>query len=570
MTLTSEPTTASANSSSQDASGIKVYRALAKAFVAEGVDTAFVLMGDGNMYWATAMAREHGVKLIHARHEHSAVAMADGYARKTGRVGIASTTCGPGFTQIVTALTVAVRRGTPMVIFVGDTPMGDFYNVQQMDQRPLAESTGAAFIALRSPDRMLDDVRNAFYIAQYERRPVVVSVPMDLQAQTLDWVPEIEPSATLLPVQQRMMPDPAIIAQVAKRIKESRKPIIIGGEGAVLSDAGDVIASLADKIGAVVSTSLRAKGLFDTNAWSLGTSGTFAGDVAREFYAEADLVISVGASLTSYTTEQGYLFPNAQVIQIDQKPRGLWQGLRVADLHLRGDGRASVEAIVAALGDFKATGFRTPEGAAKLKASKPDAKPYPIDPGTIDPREALLELDRTIPADWDIVVGCAHFFNFVVTHMGGRLPQRWIITHDFGAIGQGLPTAIGVAATRKDGKVLLIEGDGSFLMHVQELEVLARQGIKMLTAVINDGAYSAETHKLGAAGVHIGEAVFGKPDLTALAKGFQLGGASISSLGRMASLLTEYEKGKSAVVWDVHVSSQVPSQQYRRLFWGEN
>ena len=168
------------------------------------------------------------------------------------------------------------------------------------------------------------------------------------------------------------------------------------------------------------------------------------------------------------------------------------------------------------------------------------------------------------------MVGCAHFFNFVVTHMGGRLPQRWIITHDFGAIGQGLPTAIGVAATRKDGKVLLIEGDGSFLMHVQELEVLARQGIKLLTAVMNDGAYSAETHKLAAAGVSPDEAVFGKPDLATLAKGFKLDGASVSSLGRMASLLAAYESGSRSVVWDLHVSSQVPSQQYRRLFWGDN
>lgn len=550
---------------------VKVYQALAKAFAAEGVDTAFILMGDGNMYWATSLAREHGVRLVHARHEHSAVAMADGYARKTGRVGVASTTCGPGFTQIMTALTVAVRRGTPLVIFVGDTPLGDAYHVQQINQRPLAEATGARFIPIHSADRILDDVRAAFYTAQFERCPVVVSVPMDLQAQTLDWLPDITPSADLLPKPQRASPDPAAVAAAVDRIISAQRPILIAGEGAVLSEAEGPANLLADRIGALLATTLRAKGLFDQSPWSLGTSGTFAGDVAREFYAEADLVIGVGASLTAYTTEQGYLFPNAQVIQIDEKPRGLWEGLRVADLHVRGDARATLEAIAAALphGAGGRTGFRSSETEARLRGAKPDARPYPIDEGTIDPREAVLELDRVIPPDWDIVVGCAHFFNFVVTHMGGRAPRRWHIAHDFGAIGQALPTAIGVATARPDGKVVLIEGDGSFLMHVQELEVLARQGIKILSVVMNDGAYSAETHKLAAVGVDIREAVFGKPDLAALARGFTLKGEKVSSLGKMQDLLAEYSNHQGSVVWDVHVSSQVPSQQYRRIFWGE-
>ena len=463
-------TKASIAAGSQDA--MKAYRALAHAFAAEDVDTTFILMGDGNMYWATALAREHNVNLVHARHEHSAVAMADGYARKTGKVGVASTTCGPGFTQIMTALTVAVRRGTPLVVFVGDTPVSDFYHIQEIDQRPLAEATGARFVAIRSTDRMLDDVRNAFYTAQFERCPVVVSVPMDLQQQTIDWLPEITPSKTLLPKPQRVSPDPDIIKEAATLIAASSHPIIIAGEGAILSGAGDAAAALGQHIGALFSTTLRAKGFFDTSPWSIGTSGTFAGDLAREYFAQADVVIGVGASLTSYTTEQGYLFPNAKVIQIDQRPRGLWQGLRVADLHVRGDAKVALENIAKALPGGDRPGFRSAENERKIREEKPEARPYQLESNTIDPREAVMELDRAIPADWDIVVGCAHFFNFVVTHMKGRLPQRWHICHDFGAIGQALPTAIGLAAARPDGKVVMIEGDGTFLMHIQELEVL--------------------------------------------------------------------------------------------------
>ncbi len=115
---------------------------LVKAFVAEGTEMLFTLMGDANMYWSAAMAEQPGVRVIHARHEHAAVAMADGYARATGRVGVASTTCGPGFTQIMTALTMAARADTPLVVFAGDSPIGAAWYLQQIDMAPLALATG--------------------------------------------------------------------------------------------------------------------------------------------------------------------------------------------------------------------------------------------------------------------------------------------------------------------------------------------------------------------------------------------------------------------------------------------
>ena len=97
---------------------------LAQAFAAEGVDTLFTLMGDANMYWSASMADHQKVRLIHARHEHCCVAMADAYARATGKVGVGSVTCGPGYTQIMTALAMAARGNAPVVVFAGDAPIG--------------------------------------------------------------------------------------------------------------------------------------------------------------------------------------------------------------------------------------------------------------------------------------------------------------------------------------------------------------------------------------------------------------------------------------------------------------
>src|SRR6185369_11775754 len=109
---------------------------LAQAFAAEGTDTLFTLMGDANMYWSAAMADNQKTRLVHARHEHCAVAMADGYARATGKIGVASVTCGPGYTQIMTALTMAARGSIPLVVFAGDAPIGASWYVQEIDQAP--------------------------------------------------------------------------------------------------------------------------------------------------------------------------------------------------------------------------------------------------------------------------------------------------------------------------------------------------------------------------------------------------------------------------------------------------
>jgi thiamine pyrophosphate-dependent acetolactate synthase large subunit-like protein len=118
-----------------------IYEALAQSFAAEGVDTHFTLMGDGNMHWATAMKNLDGMSTFAVRHEHCACAMAMGYHLATGKVGVASVTCGPGFTQVMTALTGASRARIPMVIFAGEAPMHAKWYNQALDQRRQAVRT---------------------------------------------------------------------------------------------------------------------------------------------------------------------------------------------------------------------------------------------------------------------------------------------------------------------------------------------------------------------------------------------------------------------------------------------
>jgi acetolactate synthase I/II/III large subunit len=549
---------------------LPVHEVLADAFAAEGVETVFALMGDANMYWATCLSQKHGVRLVHARHEHSAVAMADGYARATGRVGVATLTCGPAFTQILTALAVAVQRRVPMVVFAGDTPVGDIYHAQQLNQRPLAEAVGAKFIPLRSLDRLLADVQEAFYIARHHSWPVILSVPMDMQAETFPWLAEYATSEGLVPRSQRPRPDPEVVREAAGMLTESQRPILLAGEGAVRSGARPEIEELAAETGALLATTLRAKGMFDGSEFNIGVAGAFASTEARDLFSEADLVVGVGAGLGFYTTEGGYLYPGARTIQIDIKPHGLWQGLRVADLHMTADAKVGVQALMEDVRERSGKGarYRSEQVRTRIADSTPDMRQMPLEPDTLDPRQAVLELDRVVPKDWDVVVGVGHFFNWV-THLHGRPPERYHITHDFGAIGQGLPTAIGVAAARGDGKVLLLEGDGSLLMHIQELEVLARHNIQLLICILNDGAYGAEVHKLRAMGIYADEAIFGRTDLAGIARAFGLGGAKVKEPGKLGALFADHVGSGRSGLWDIDIAGNVPSAQYRRVYFGE-
>ncbi|MCG6902379.1 MAG: thiamine pyrophosphate-binding protein, partial [Rhodobacter sp.] len=162
------------------ADGGRVFDVLARAFAQENVTTCFALMGDANMNWATRLG-ESGCRMIYVRHEHCAAAAAMAYARKSGEVGVATVTCGPGVTQLMTALPAAVRAGLPLVIFAGEPPLKAGWYNQAIDHAPLVTATGAAYHALHHVARMPTAVRDAFLQARQERRPVVIGVPFDLQ-----------------------------------------------------------------------------------------------------------------------------------------------------------------------------------------------------------------------------------------------------------------------------------------------------------------------------------------------------------------------------------------------------
>lgn len=542
-----------------------IYEALAHAFAAEGVSTHFTLMGDGNMHWATAMKNLDGMSSYYARHEHCACAMAMGYFSATGEVGVASVTCGPGFTQIMTALAVASRNRVPLVVFAGEVPMNAKWYSQAIEQQPLAAAAGAHYIAAHSPQRMYQYVREAFHTARHERRPVVIGVPYDLQKQPMPDVGEYRPSSEVLPAAEAPPPHAHQVAELAERLANAKCPIIIAGRGVMAAGAQAAVEALADASVALLATTLPARGMFDHHPFSIGISGGYARKIAREIGAQADLVVTFGASLSYYTVDGGNMYPKAKVAQVDLEPIGLRQGLKAADFYVRADAKLTAEAVARLLRERapKAT-IRTAELARRIREEPADDAEFPIAEGVLDPRAVIEELDRVLPKDFDSVSGSGHQSYFHST-MRGRKPENYHAMRDFGAIGNGIAFAIGVAAARRNGKVVLFEGDGSLLMHVQELEMIQRHKLKLLICVLNDGAYGSEIHKLRAEGIDDSGSVFGRTDLASIAQGFGLRGATVTELSQLKPLFDAYQAQDKAEIWNIHISDQVVNPGTRRL-----
>jgi thiamine pyrophosphate-dependent acetolactate synthase large subunit-like protein len=526
------------------------------------VQTCFALLGDANMNWAARLAAL-GCRMVYVRHEHCAVAAAMAYARKTGDVGVATVTCGPGVTQLTTALPAAVRAHLPVVVFAGEAPLKSGWYNQELDQGPLITATGAAYHRLHMPERMAVAVRDAFLQARRERRPVVIGVPFDLQARA--WEASMDmprPSRDLLPQPSPMPPHPDDVARAAQLIAGAERVVVLAGLGAVESGAAAACRALAAKTGGLLATTLPARGLFHDDPYCIGISGSFTPEVGLEYLKEADLVIAVGCSLALHAGGGGQLWPKARLLQVDIDPVGVNQGQEVARHHLRADARMGVEALTAALPE-RTRGWRTDAMAARIRDSKPDSQAFEVEPDKLDPRRVVEALEAALPGDWEMVNSgghCSWFF----AQMPSRPQEKFLTIREFGAIGNGISFAMGVAAARPDRTVVLFDGDGSLMMHVQELETIRRHGLRILIVVMNDGAYGSEVHKLRSEGVSEEGAVFGYCDFAAIARGFGLPGSRVTNLDDLPRLVKEFAASAGGAVWDFHVSDKVLSPTIRR------
>jgi thiamine pyrophosphate-dependent acetolactate synthase large subunit-like protein len=549
----------------------RVYQALAGAISDAGIDTVFCVLGDGNLDLMVELAERHDVRLVHARHEQGATAMADGYARRSGRLGVCSVTHGPGLTQTATSLRVAVAHASRLLLLAGDTPTGDPHHIQSLRQAPYVESLGARHVALRTPGRWRADLAEALAGAA-AGHPTVFGAPTDLQmadagpdahtshfAQAPPGAPGITATATA----------DSGLADAVALLAAAKAPVIVAGRGA--SSATTELLALAEALAAPLVTTLGANGLAAGHAQLSGLIGGLGAPAANATLHGADCVLVVGASLNPWSTRGGTLLAGERVIQIDTDRLSFGRFLTPA-VALWGDARATLSALAARLpavtGDPGRTPPRPDRHASPAGAADADADrgTDPGDGGPIDPRRVFAVLDAALPRRRTLVLDGGHFITFACNTLGASAPERFIFSCDFATIGQGLAMATGAAVAAPADRTTLIVGDGGFLMSIAELDTAVRYRLPLNIVVVNDGAYGQEVHSLAAKGLPTHHAVFDVPDLGGLGRAYGADGHLISEaaeLDRLPAMLTA--AGGPRVI-DIRVDPAVVSEAASEIF----
>ena len=485
-----------------------------------GVGHAFGVVGSGNFHVTNAL-RAHGVPFTAARHECGAATMADAYARTSGEVAVLTLHQGCGLTNALTGITEAAKSRTPLLVLAADTGGSAVRSNFRIDQDALAAAVGAVPERVHSAASAVADVVRAYETCRGLRRTVVLSLPLDVQAQ------ECEAAAPTYVQRLPARPHPDAAAALAALIDGAERPVFIAGRGA--RGAGPALAALADTCGALLATSAVANGLFSGHPFGLGISGGFATDLAAELITGADLVVAWGASLTMWTTRHGALIGDgATVVQVDDTAAAIG-AQRAVDLGVLGDvGLTAVDVTAVVTGG---PGYRTPAVARRIAAEGrwsqipvPAQKP---DPDHIDPRTLSAALDALLPAERTLAVDSGNFMGYPSAYLAVPDAAGFCFTQGFQSIGLGLATAIGAALARPDRLTVAACGDGGFLMGISELETAVRLGVGLLIVVYDDAGYGAEFHHFD--GADHGTVRFPDADLAAIAAGYGCAGVTVRS-----------------------------------------
>lgn len=501
---------------------MRVYEAMAKGLVDEGVSVIFGLLGEGNLYIGVAVDDTPGIKFVSAAHEASAVMMACGYAEACGRVGVATVTHGPGLTNALTALVHAARASIPLVVICGDTPGSDLQNLQRLDHQASVVPTGADFVSVREPGTAVEDLMRAFRLARVRCGPVVLNVPVDLQWDRVDY-----DRPRNFPIPSAAVPGPSVLDEALGSLVAAQRPLILAGRGAI--GARTYLMELSERLGAPLATTLLAKGLFSGHPNDIGVFGTLSWPPSAAVIVEADVLLAVGAGLNSFTTMSGTLLAGKQLIHCDlqREAIGRWEPAQVG---LVGDSTFVASSMNAMLvdADIEPSTFANGHLMDAVREFNPES--HFEDTSTsdsVDPRTVMVRLNEALPRPCLLVTDAGRFVDHAFKYLTPSEPGDLIHTLAFGSIGLGMGAAVGGAYGREDQPVVALVGDGAFMMAgLSEFHLAVRENLDLITVVFNDHAYGAEHTHLHNHGMRTGIIEFEWPDLALLATA--VGGSGIT------------------------------------------
>lgn len=464
-----------------------LHAAIARALVDNGTEVMFGLIGDANLFIVNSFVREFNGRYVSAANEAGALLMGLGYASVSGKIGVVTVTHGPGLTNTVTGLVEGAKARLPLVLLCGDTAIEDKDNLQNVAQREIVLPTGAGFEQARAPHTILQDVATALRRAWVERRPIVLNVPINFQWEEVSYKPVLFKRAST----RAVVPESEDIDNAIGLIASARQPLVLAGRGAMHARAS--LKKLADRTGAFLATTLKARALFQGEPFDLGIFGTLSSPVAVDAIMASDCILAFGASLNNWTTSRGALVKGKRIIQCDLDPQRLGANL-FPDAALVGDAELVADTLVGLLemAEIAPSGLRDPELACRLKAYVPSFKDSSTDT-KIDLRKALIRIRSLLPKDRVVVMDGGRFMVEAFKLINVSAPEDFLFTTHFGSIGMGMPSAVGASRAAPSKPVVLLTGDGGFMLGgLAEFNTAVRHGIDLIVIVCNDGSYGAE------------------------------------------------------------------------------
>lgn len=494
-----------------------LHEAVARWLIDSGMTTMFGLLGDANLFMARSFVDDCGGRFVSSTHEAGAVLMGLGYALVSGQPGLVSVTHGPGLTNSLTALVDGVKARVPLLLLCGDTPVTARDHFQNVSQREFVLATGAGFHQLRSPESFGDDLSAALRETVLQRKPCVLNMPADFGWQEVvyqptRWRPGRAP---------QFGPSGDELDNAVGIIASARSPIVLAGRGALAEKDEVALRTLAERTGALLATTLKAKGLFHDDTYNLGIFGGLSTPVATELILESDCVLSFGASLNQWTTANGSLLTGKSVIQCSLESADLDANVQ-PDAALMGDPASVAADLVYWLdqAEIPASGFRNEEVRQRIKACDPFTGLSDTSTEvTVDLTRSLLRINNTIPEDRIVVTDVGRFVGQAWKTLDVARARSFIHTVNFGSIGLAPGYAIGAAVASPQRPTVLVVGDGGFMLGgVSEIHTAVREIVDLIIIVCNDSSYGAEHVQYAARDLSPGLSLFCWPEFSELAE----------------------------------------------------
>ncbi len=502
----------------------------------EGATHIFGYPGGANIPIFDALL-DSPVRFILSRHEQGAIHMADGFARASGRAGVALVTSGPGATNAITGLLTAHMDSVPMVVLCGQVASSHLglEAFQEADVSGISFPVVKHSYLVKSADDIPRVIREAFYLAQSGRPgPVLIDLPKDITAQR--FTPDYDAPMNLPGYSPPEDFDKREAGKAARILSHAKKPVLLVGHGALLSNAHEGVLALAEKLQAPVTTTLLGKGAFPENhPLSLGMLGMHGTAYANCAVKECDCIVSIGSRWDDRIIGNAKTFCTQAIkvhIDIDLAEKNK---MVPVEHFVLGDAKPIVEYLVA--------NVRPTDTAPWLSRIAAWRQQYPLrfNEQGLKAQAVLAELDKQLDGKAVVVTDVGQHQMWAAQFVRVARPNHWLSSGGAGTMGFGFPAAIGAQTALPDEQVVAIVGDGGFQMTMPELATAANNKLPV-KIVILDNRYLGMVRQwqdLFYNNRTIGVDLSGNPDFLTIGKAYGIKGFRIRSRDTLAATLAE-------------------------------